>query len=134
MKNILFLIGVVFFLILSIKGKGKKNKNNVPDFKNIGDNKEKEEKKTIFDNWTDVFQDVYNEDRNRKRQSERSDFEIDKNEEKKSLSLKEQSKKAEEKSKEKLEKTKQNDMEESKEKFDLRKAVIYSSILERPYK
>jgi hypothetical protein len=134
MKNILFLIGVVFFLVLSIKGKGKKNKNNVPDFKNIGDNKETEEKKTIFDNWTDVFQDVCNEDRTGRRQSERCDFEIDNNKEKKSLFSQEKSKKTEEKTKEKLEKTKQKNMGESKDKFDLRKAVIYSSILERPYK
>lgn len=134
MKNILFLIGVVFFLILSIKGKGKKNKNNVPDFKNIGDNKEKEEKRTIFDNWTDVFQDLSGDNNEVKRQRERSDFEIVKNEGKKALFSQEKSKKTEEKTKEKLEKTKDKNMEESKEKFDLRKAVIYSSILERPYK
>ena len=105
----------------------------LPMFKNKKQSKQNDDKKkqnkgqSIFEEWAEVLNKV-NEDRsNDYKQKNISKIKEDKVVEKKTITF-------EDKTKEKIKNTKNKEIKEEEKKFDLEKAIIYSSIIERPYK
>jgi hypothetical protein len=113
MKNILWFVLFLLFIIVSMSRTKNRAKKDILTSQDNEKEKDKKEDGKVLD--TPNLESIYNDEIRTK---------FEKNNTKKNL----------EKTKNELEKTKQIDGNEKNEEFNLRKAVIYSSILERPYK